>query len=119
MDGEGNGQEMRSVLKRQEESDRQRERGQSYSPQDRKGEKKPRKKARTMNEGCPSCKKGNALQYSEEEREGIFKNYWEIGNVEQQWQFISNNIEVIDKKRERLGNLRSSHYEEVILEYCI
>ena len=97
MDGEGNGQGMRYVLKRQEESDREIEG--KVIVQDRKAEKKPRKKARTMKEGCPPCKKKCSTILTEEEREGIFKNYWEIGNVEQQWQFISNNIEVIDKKK--------------------
>ena len=49
-----------------------------------------------MKEGCAPCKKKCSTILTEEERGGIFKNYWEIGNVEQQGQFISNNIEVID-----------------------
>ena len=74
---------------------KRRDHGLSYSP--RKGPKKSRKELRNP---CPmTCRKKCQTLNSQDKRQEIFQNYWKIGNVQEQWQFINSILTIIGKSR--------------------
>ena len=83
---------------------RKRDKGESYSPKKGKGRAaKPRKEARVMQPVCPvTCRNKCREKLTEQDREQIFTTYWEIGNVEAQWEYINRQMMANKKKRTRL-----------------
>ena len=80
-----------------------RNRGKSYSPCLKKGhDEKKRIKKKEINQPCPESCKGKCRELvSPDDREAIFSKYWDIDDVEKQWQFITNNAQVKPKQRSR------------------
>lgn len=71
-----------------------------------------------MQAGCPqTCRRKCHLNLSTDERQDIFNKYWLIGNVEKQWQFISNNVTEEQKKRTHLRSGNKSSRREISRQF--
>ena len=78
-------------------------RGQSYNPCLKKGQdKKKQIEKKEIGQVCPElCKRKCCELITPEEQEAIFSKYWDIGDIEKQWQFIANNVQVKPKQCSR------------------
>ena len=64
-----------------------RNRGQSYSPLRKKG-KENRMPKRQIKSTCDNCRNNSTQVISDEERNAIFSNYWQYGDLTKQQHFI-------------------------------
>ena len=75
--------------------------GKVYKWKNRKGIDKKCGKERRVQERCPDTCKQSCKDITDEERERIHKNFWELGSVHAQRAFITDHVKTVDKARTR------------------
>ena len=87
-------------------------RGQSYSLLCKKGKEKNRMPKRQIKSTCGNCRNNCTQVISNEEKNAIFSDYWQHGDLTKQSQFIVENVTSLPKKRKRReGQRRSFTYK--------
>ncbi|XP_039301648.1 uncharacterized protein LOC111046358, partial [Nilaparvata lugens] len=84
---------------RRNEIKRKRNRGESY-----KNWRGVHVEQRTIKEVCNNCRMKCASKFTEDERLAIFTEFWNLGEIDRQRDFIINTIQQTPKKRIRIRN---------------
>nr|CAI5823299.1 unnamed protein product [Callosobruchus analis] len=83
--------------------------GQKYK--DWKGNVHPK---RQLKSACTSCRQKCNDKFSEEERKQIFENYWQLGDVIRQRDFITKQVDMTEKARTRLRKQNGNSSDEEV-----
>nr|CAI5857196.1 unnamed protein product [Callosobruchus analis] len=94
---------------RRNEIKRLRNLGQKYK--DWKGNVHPK---RQLKSACTSCRQKCNDKFSEEERKQIFENYWQLGDVNRQRDFITKQVDMTEKARTRLRKQNGDSSDEEV-----
>nr|CAI5845321.1 unnamed protein product [Callosobruchus analis] len=94
---------------RRNEIKRLRNLGQKYK--DWKGNVHPK---RQLKSACTSCRQKCNDKFSEEERKQIFENYWQLGDVNRQQDFITKQVDMTEKARTRLRKQNGDSSDEEV-----
>nr|CAI5838294.1 unnamed protein product [Callosobruchus analis] len=69
---------------------------------------------RQLKIACTSCRQKCNDKFSEEERKQIFENYWQLGDVNRQRDFITKQVDMTEKARTRLRKQNGNSSDEEV-----
>ena len=76
--------------------------GKPYELKNRKGEVKKKVEGKSMKQACGiTCRRNCSILIHEQDREKIFKSYWELGDVNSQRAFLANHVTEKETERKR------------------
>lgn len=64
---------------------------------------------RQLKAPCQNCRMKCYEKFSDEERRQIFDQYWKLGNIDRQRDFISKLVDFTQKKRQRIREIQGQH----------